>query len=361
LDDTAQLVDSLMNAGRWREAADALRTSVRRDRAQPAAWQNLAVALFYLGDPKEAALAARRAIELRAESPAAWNVLGAALAQLHRHKDAIDVFRRIIRMSPGHFPAHRNLASSLEMLGRISEAAAALRTAAKLSPEPAAVEFEAVALEGTSPAGTPAAYIRALFDAYAARYDSHMSGELRYQVPRLLGEALDRAGWPAKGRAVDLGCGTGLMASILRPHARELVGVDLSPPMIAAANRLQVYDRVVCQDLLAFLKAEPGPYDLLVAADVLVSFGDLDPLFAAVSGALAAVGRFAFSIEAMTEGDYCLRRTRRFTHGSAYVSQALARNGLGELEVSKGTLRLQGGEPVPGWIIVAGRREGSGR
>jgi ArsR family transcriptional regulator len=42
---------------------------------------------------------------------------------------------------------------------------------------------------------------------------------------------------PHCGCAVDLGCGTGMVLSRLRPHARELIGVDDSPRMLELARR----------------------------------------------------------------------------------------------------------------------------
>src|SRR6185312_3401290 len=50
--------------------------------------------------------------------------------------------------------------------------------------------------------------------------------------------------WFALGAMLDLGCGTGLAGTAFAPLADRLVGVDLSPAMVAQAENKQLYDRV---------------------------------------------------------------------------------------------------------------------
>ena len=55
------------------------------------------------------------------------------------------------------------------------------------------------------------------------------------------------------GSMLDLGCGTGLGGAAFRPVVDWLVGVDLSPAMIAQAATKGLYDRLVTADLQRFL------------------------------------------------------------------------------------------------------------
>ena len=70
------------------------------------------------------------------------------------------------------------------------------------------------------------------FDHLAARYD---------RLATLLGAELQT--WllfhlPTRGdRAVDLGCGTGVHTELLADRYGEVLGVDLSAPMVAHARR----------------------------------------------------------------------------------------------------------------------------
>ena len=80
--------------------------------------------------------------------------------------------------------------------------------------------------------------MRRLFDQYAARYDAALTEHLAYRGPALLRDAVEAvmraAGRPLRfGAMLDLGCGTGLAGAAFRPLADWLVGVDLSPAMIA--------------------------------------------------------------------------------------------------------------------------------
>ena len=50
--------------------------------------------------------------------------------------------------------------------------------------------------------------------------------ELRYAAPRLLADAVLSEGRRHFDEVVDLGCGTGLVGKLFRPHVRRFVGVD---------------------------------------------------------------------------------------------------------------------------------------
>ena len=78
------------------------------------------------------------------------------------------------------------------------------------------------------------------------------------------------ADWIAPGeRVLDLGCGTGLSGVAFKPIARRLVGIDLSPKMLAKAQELAIYDALAEGDAEAPPAGAEGPFDLIVAGDVL--------------------------------------------------------------------------------------------
>ena len=130
---------------------------------------------------------------------------------------------------------------------------------------------------------------------------------------------------------LDLGCGTGLAGAAFRPFVERLVGVDLSPAMIAQAESKGLYDRLVTADLADFLAAEAGDdarYDLVLAADVFVYVNDLAPIMAAVARVLAPDGLFAFTVETHSGDGVKLLPTLRYAHGEPYIRRALADAGL---------------------------------
>ena len=75
---------------------------------------------------------------------------------------------------------------------------------------------------------------RAIWDKLAANYDSNVM-ETFGEAYRLTQEAILKT-VNARSRVLEVGCGTGILSLGIAPHAGEVVGVDLSPEMIALAQ-----------------------------------------------------------------------------------------------------------------------------
>src|SRR6185312_4151377 len=175
--------------------------------------------------------------------------------------------------------------------------------------------------------------------------------------PALLRAALDRiAGEQRYARVLDLGCGTGLMGEKIRERAGELIGVDLSPNMIEAAKRKNIYDRLIARDLIECLASETAPFDLILAADVFVYLPDLNPIFKAAAGKLAASGLVAFTVETHDGEGAILRDTLRFAHGETHLRAAAKGAGLEVLKLEKVSTRRERDIPVEGLLAVLGPR-----
>jgi SAM-dependent methyltransferase len=80
--------------------------------------------------------------------------------------------------------------------------------------------------------------VRGSYDRVAAEYARRIFDELRHKP--LDRELLDRFAARVRGRgpACDLGCGPGQVARYLHERGVEVIGVDLSPGMVAEARRL---------------------------------------------------------------------------------------------------------------------------
>jgi predicted TPR repeat methyltransferase len=216
------------------------------------------------------------------------------------------------------------------------------------------VAYQLAALgEEAAPAMPPPQYVAALFDQYADDFDHHLQHVLQYRAPQLLLAALDEAGMLAGDiDALDLGCGTGLCGPLLRPYARALAGVDLSPQMLEQARRREVYDELACADIVEYLQARAAPCNLLVAADVLVYFGDLQPVFRAARRVLAEGGAFAFTVEAQEAGDYVLRPTGRYAHSRAYLEALAQAHGFQARSIAGQVLRKDDAQDISGLVAV---------
>jgi predicted TPR repeat methyltransferase len=155
---------------------------------------------------------------------------------------------------------------------------------------------------------------------------------------------------------LDLGCGTGLGGAAFRPYVDWLVGVDISPAMVAKARSKGLYDRLAVLDLLHFLDADAqshARYHLVVAADVFVYASDLGAIAAAAARVLAPDGLFAFTVETHAGDGVVLQQTLRYAHGAAHVRSAIADAGLNLLALNRAVTRKEKGAPVPSVVVVA--------
>src|SRR3546814_7227319 len=102
---------------------------------------------------------------------------------------------------------------------------------------------------------------------------------------------------------------------------RSLVGIDISEKMLQHADRKAVYDTLLCADVVTALDQHPDIPDLVVASDVLIYFGDLDPIFERVARHLQPGGLCAFTTEVAAPGlRWFLRSSGRYAHGQPYRS-----------------------------------------
>ncbi len=160
------------------------------------------------------------------------------------------------------------------------------------------------------------------------------------------------------GSVLDLGCGTGLAGAAFRLVCDWLVGVDLSPAMLAQARTKGLYDRLVEGEVRDFLSKESSAkanYHLIVAADVFMYLDNLAPVLAAAARVLAPAGLIAFSVETHDGDGVILRDTLRYAHGAALVGGALETAGLKLLSLDSAATRTEKKVPVSGLIIVASR------
>lgn len=202
-------------------------------------------------------------------------------------------------------------------------------------------------------------FVADLFDHYAdVGFERHLTGRLGYVGPRELARLLrahfDERGAGSRtwaGRAVDLGCGTGLAGDLLRPHCRELIGVDLAPRMAGAARARGIYDHVEVAEIVEWLSRPGPPIDLAVAADVTTYIGDLGPLFASAAARLSDGGVLALTIledaGRQHRDGFGLSDIGTYQHRRTYVERTARRAGLAISKVDAGAMRLEDKRPLP--------------
>jgi predicted TPR repeat methyltransferase len=268
---------------------------------------------------------------------------------------AAEVLEQAIQLSPDWAPAWFALGEARERLGDKTRAVDAFSATLAADPGDAQGARGRLALlgEGSRLHALSPAYVVRLFDDYAAQFDAHLTGGLFYRGPELIVAALGRLEARRYSRCIDLGCGTGLAGVALRGRVDALIGVDLSPAMIAKARETRLYDELTVGDAVAFLAASAvRGADLVVAADVFGYVGDLDAVFGAAARALGNGGRLAFSVEAHEGEGYRLGPAMRFTHSAPYVRETAFRAGLREELLAPVSIRREAGLETPGLLAV---------
>ncbi len=276
---------------------------------------------------------------------------------------AIDLAGQTLELAPGFAPAHVILGRAQAATGHKAEAVAALSEGLALDPDDELGARIDLARLGALDADEAISegYVRALFDNYAEGFEAHLNGALAYRGPALLKSAILAACTtlqrePHFDRAIDLGCGTGLMGRELAGMVDCLVGVDLSPAMVTAAGRTGVYNHLHVGNVVDFLENDgKARADLLVAADVIVYLGDLFPLLRETANVLEPGGLFAFTVQAHRGHGFVLGVDARYAHSEEYLRTVADVSGLMVVSFAKASTRLDRGLDVPGYVMVLTR------
>ena len=389
---------ALHQGGQHAEGLQLVRASLA---AEPAVseWHNtLGNMLAALGRQDEAVDAFLRALDLAPRSAIAWNNLGALLLAQDNVEAAVTALQNAVAIDPAFRDALSHLGDALSrtgdthaaalsycaeyvlrpaaetqrhalglafsQLGRYEEAAGVY--AAWLADEPGhpIAQHLLQACRGQScEQGASQAYLQAYFDGFADSFERKLVGQLDYRVPAALAPTLQALGaQPRSVRVLDAGCGTGLCGVALRPFARRLTGVDLSAKALAQAADKGLYDALHQDEIVHyFANCTAASFDLVVAADTLIYFGDLRAFLAGARDALAPGGWLVASFEEWQAPGpvhggapgYLLNATGRYSHRANHVQASLAPAGFALVRSDRMALRKELGQPVPGLLVVA--------
>ncbi len=284
------------------------------------------------------------------------------LAEAGDHEAAADLLVQVLEIVPGWAAGWDLLGLYYEKAGHIAGAISAWRHLEALDDEGVFGAGLKLAAHGAGRAaeGTAVSYVEALFDQYAPQFEQALVERLGYRVPEMLDELVRQEmavlGIEHFARALDLGCGTGLMGQHLRAKADYLEGIDVSAAMIAETARKGIYDSLQKAELVAALNARRADADLVTAADVFIYCGALAPVLAALVPAMRPGGLVAFSLEAHDGPEpQFLRPSLRYAHGVEATRDALVVAGLDVLRFETAVLRFDRGAPITGMLIVARR------
>ena len=303
------------------------------------------------------------AIRLRGDVAVAHILFGAALAASGDFEGALRSVERGLPPQSSRQKVFGALAGKLLSIGLHERALDCFKKQLEHDPGDVGAQHFVAALSGQNPDQPAEDYVRALFDEFANTFDHHLVAALGYTTPKDLTNALLAAdSCTPPWDVLDLGCGTGLVGKEMATYARSLIGVDLSPKMIARARESGVYTELKVVDLSAALKAEPANhYDVVAAADVFIYVGKLDSVVPAARRVLRPGGMFAFTVEAAERDPgsthdngpgYRLTPTGRYTHFESYLRSLALRNAFEIKLFRRIRLRTEHRRPIMGWITV---------
>jgi predicted TPR repeat methyltransferase len=325
------------------------------------AYNNLGTVLRAKGMLAEAGAAYQKAIELEPDFPNPYENMGNLLSRQGRVSEAVAHYSQAIALNPDHPGCKKMLGIALSRLGRVDEAANVFRQWSEKEPDNPVAHHLLAACSGESvPKRAADDYVKQVFDNFAERFEERLE-RLEYRAPELIAQAVAGIYDEPVGDLdiLDAGCGTGLCGPLLRPYARRLEGVDLSPGMLVRAESAGFYDDLEEAELTGFIGSHKDAYDVIVSADTLCYFGDLKEVMAAAAAAVRPGGLFIFTVEHGEEGDgamaagFRLNPLGRYSHQESYVRSVVAEAGLKLRSVVHGTLRQEMGSPVAGLVVTA--------
>lgn len=135
------------------------------------------------------------------------------------------------------------------------------------------------------------ANIKALFDCDDT---SFRETEIELPMAEFLAKT-EREITPTKV-VMDMGCGSGYYADVLKPYCGLLIGTDVSTAMLDKAHAKGLYDKLFNCDFMSVLNAKPSTFDLLFAVRVFDYTVLTQDIVQKMASALKTDGKALFTI-----------------------------------------------------------------
>ena len=105
----------------------------------------------------------------------------------------------------------------------------------------------------------------------------------------------------------------------IKQFCQYLEGIDVSEQMLDEAKKKSIYNKLVKEDILAYLSNSSLSFDYFVSTDVFVYIGDLSDVFRLIKSRNKTGGKLAFSTENYDGDGFFLEQSGRYSHSKKYI------------------------------------------
>lgn len=344
---------ALYELGEHNKADIQYRIALKEDETDPDIPYNHGLNLRRLGEIAEAITCFEKVVTLGDTSVDTLYNLALCYQDLEQFEEAERLYTTILKTAPNHTASLNNYAYLCHKSGSTTKAIKLYSRLLAINPTHNAARHMLNSLSGKTTNSAPLDYVETVFDNYAGDFEKSLVEKLHYKAPSLLKELyLRHFNEGPRKNCLDLGCGTGLTGLEFRSYCTDLTGLDISKKMLRQAAGKNIYDTLVKDDILHYLRSITGVFDMIVAADVFTYIGDLDQIFSACTARSSTGALFLFSVEESTTERFELKTTGRFGHSLHYISRLSRDHGWNQVDASLSQLRKDKGNWINGLLLL---------
>lgn len=288
----------------------------------------------------------RQAVILDPDSPQLSNNLALILKDTGEYEQALDLFFNAFLAAPEQPEIAQNITQTLMYLYR-QQPEKALKIAQDwVNTAPKNLwAIQTLAFFNGRTTSLELLYNEKLFDAFADDYEQTMRN-LQY---RAISNFRD-LNIPLCGTILDLGCGTGLAAQILKTPDNSFIGVDVSQKMLDIAAEKNVYQVLIKSDIKQYLQTTDEQFDAVTAFDTFNYLKNPEQLFMYISPKL-----LVFTIENAPSNvpDNRLMPNGRYQHNPDFIFNRLKQSGYEKISANALIIRNENGKAVEGTLFIA--------
>lgn len=345
-----------LSLGRLDEAALFQGQAMKADPGNVSGFLQLAK-IFRLMDKPDVVTELLQAAELL--EPDSVEIATLLMVHLARRRDfatAIAVGERVQAIHPTDTVLLNHLGMIHDAAGNVEKAWAYYKSVLAIRPDDGVATHRLNSLTGNAAETVGVGYLLETFGAEAETFEELLVNRLRYRIPGLFHRRLAMLARNRKLRILDIGCGTGLCGLVARDFASHLTGVDVVPAMIRLAEEKAIYDELITGEMVEVLNSRTDSFDVVMAGDVLLYVGNINPVLQAAWSRLVPGGHLLVSSERADAGvDFAIQRNGRYKQGKEAVRRRAVECGFEVVEIADESLRLELGRPVRGMICLLKR------